>query len=193
MLRIHADGSRSDLFIEIERHVRPHDLNFGVCLDKLSQTRHMGTDEPFRQPIGDIIDCQVERESITAVEDPAISRSDSNARMPGGVPDQGNQPQFRFKTSQVNGIEANPFFAAQLVRHPVWCVGPVVLDKEYIRSSPKGIFIFGLVKMNLRPGKIRQAAGMVKVQMGHEDMANIIRPVTQAPDLMEGGLSKVTR
>src|SRR5512133_308959 len=83
--------------IEVERHVGADYLHFRVFPHELPQARHVGPDEPPRDPVGHIVNCHVEWYSIACMQQPSVAASHRHRAMPPGMTGQRDQPDLRLK------------------------------------------------------------------------------------------------
>jgi len=94
--------------------------------------------------------------------------------------------------NQLDTLKAIPRLSGLGVRGPAW---PVIPLPEAISQSgserPSAHHIqFGCVQVDLCAREVGEPAGMVQVEVGHEDMAHVARVVAKPSDLRERRLSR---
>ena len=127
---------------------------------------------------------------VAGVQQPAPVVLDGDAGMARGVAGQGDHQNFRRQAGQVaHAGEAVPSLAPGLVEMPIADALP--LRRTVAAPTDEAVALalripLPLQHMDLGLGKVVQAAGVVEIQMGQHDMADIARTKTQAAELRQG-------
>lgn len=127
------------------------------------------------------IELQIDGHRVAALKNPACFGLERNAAMPRGMTRERYQPDLRLNPWQADGIKIVPAFALPLMELPAWPVGKVrfVIGNFQNLARVMPGFILAPEKMHLCLREIRQAPGMVKMEVCQNDMAHILGFISQ--------------
>ena len=108
-------------------------------------------------------------QGVSALKKPLVPILDSHSTVAGSVPEEGDQV-YLWSEGQADGVEAIPLVCRLFVECPARVVGKIqgVIGKLTQNPRLQHCLVFSLVNVNQGVGKIWQAAGMVKMQVGQE-------------------------
>jgi hypothetical protein len=117
---------------------------------------------------------------------------DGNAAVATGVPEERHQVHF-WGEGEADSFKSKPFGIGLVVQDPSWLVlevRPVIGQFDPSAGMPHGL-VLTPVDVDLGVREIREAAGMIKVQMGHDDMPDGFGWIAESGDLADGGALRV--
>jgi hypothetical protein len=108
--------------------------------------------------------------------------------MPRRVARQRDHQNFRFAIAhRPHSLEAKPVFATLTIERPVGPMLPLIRNiSAFWRSDlmRHGDFVFSAMEMHFRPRKVRNAAGVVAVEMRQQQVPDVAWRVTERLDLL---------
>ena len=134
--------------------------------------------------------------SVSALKEPAAIGANGDPTMPAGV--TGERDQVDLGTdyrANPDGLKAKPVAVHGLVKDPSRGMGPVPPVTAAFDDATGLVcsLILDPMDVNGRLGKIPQPAGVVEVEVGQDDMAQITGRVAESLDLAQGGLVLIAR
>ena len=133
---------------------------------------------------------------IACIKQPAtVVFLDCNAGMPLGMTSERDQQDFGRQTFEVtNGVEPETAFTpAKRIKRPVGGLVPllraIAFSRDERTAAPLiGDFLFARGDVNARVREILESAGMIEVEMRHDDVADVGWCEAQAAYLRDRGL-----
>lgn len=142
------------------------DAHFGVRLCERTQTGDVRPDRQPVEPLRGEIELRVGGQGVVALEQPAVPFPDRHTTMSARVSEERNQIHLRRKR-QADRVEAEPRGGGVLVKRPTRAVGEVqrIVAPRHPPTGPLQGGVLAPVDVNVRVWEIRQATGMVEVQV----------------------------
>jgi hypothetical protein len=152
--------------------------------------------QPWGAGTARAVDLAVVEIGVACVKEPAtVILLDGDAGMPPGMAGEWDQQDLGRQTLQLtDGIEPEPSLApAEWIERPVGGLVPLLRAIAFPRDERTaatlvGDFFLSRSNVNARVRKIFDPAGMIEVEMRHDDVADVSRRKAQAAYLRDRGL-----
>lgn len=184
---------------EVVRIVGAHDRDLGVRLPERVQAREVvptralrGRGDPSSEaerPGDGVGPTNLHRLQvrITGMQQPSVVSRDRDPGVPLGVPGERDEGQVVAQTREgTHAREAVPRLAVDGVRSPTY-VGVAERGVVAGRATAQGLELGG-VDVDGGFGEVEDASGVVTIEVGDDDVADVARSVTERSDVPQGGV-----
>jgi hypothetical protein len=132
---------------------------------------------------------------VSRVEEPTLTIANRDPAMSPGVPDEWDQEDLgQALIYKANGIEVVPAFTMRFVKSPMGLMRPLegaVAALFECRQSLHGGFMLYPGNVNSCLRKITDTGRMIHIEMGEDDMTDVLALKSQCLDLRKRGLPEV--
>ena len=166
--------------------------DFGMGRGPGLQAGTMGSKYQAVEPLGCDVELGIGWQGVCAVEKPSVVVLDRDPAVSAGMTEEGHEVHLGGK-GKMDGFESEPLGIGLFVQYPRRLVSEVRPIVGQIDPCARAAHRFNLspVYVHLSVREVWQAAGMVKVQMGHDDVPDVFGGAAEASDLTDGGALRV--
>ena len=150
-----------------------------------AQARHVRADGEAIQPVGRQIELGIGGQRVGGLEEPSAGVADGDAAVAQRVPVQRDEIHLRLEW-QADGVESQPVDGGRVVEHPTRAVrevGGIVCQRAPAPAVDQCI-VLAAVEVDLGVREVGQAAGVVEVQVGEDDVLDGLGGIAQPGYLM---------